>query len=113
MTRWRSRIRLARSESAQMTRQRVIAWGVLVIVFAAVAGMLATTRRTAKVGEDELPVALVQRGGMDLKVYTTGELRASHAVALIAPPVAGGALQITRLLHTGTPVKKGDIVFEF
>ena len=96
-----------------MTRQRVIAWGVLVIVFAAVAGMLATTSRTAKVGEDELPVALVQRGDMDLKVYTTGELRASHAVALIAPPVAGGALQITRLLHTGTPVKKGDIVFEF
>jgi len=40
-------------------------------------------------------------------------LRASHAVALTAPPVAGGALQITRLLHTGTPVKKGDIVFEF
>jgi len=34
-------------------------------------------------------------------------------VVLTAPPVGGGALQITRLLHTGTPVKKGDIVFEF
>jgi multidrug resistance efflux pump len=96
-----------------MKRRRVIAWGALVIVFAAVAGVLATTSRTAKVGDDELPLALVQRGDLDLKVNTTGELRASHAVALIAPPVAGGALQITRLLRTGAPVKKGDIVFEF
>ena len=32
---------------------------------------------------------------------------------LTAPPIGGGALQITRLLHTGTPVRKGDIVFEF
>ena len=32
---------------------------------------------------------------------------------LTAPPVGGGALQITRLSHTGLPVKKGDIVIEF
>jgi len=96
-----------------MKRQRVIAWGALVIVFAAVAGVLATTGRTTKGGDNEVPVAVVQRGDLDLKVITTGELRASHSVALIAPSVAGGALQITRLLHTGTSVKKGDIVFEF
>jgi len=96
-----------------MKGQRVIAWGALVIAFAAVAGVLAATSRTAKVGDDEVPLAIVQRGDLDLKVITTGELRASHSVALIAPPVAGGALQITRLLHTGTAVKKGDIVFEF
>jgi multidrug resistance efflux pump len=34
-------------------------------------------------------------------------------MVLTAPPVSGGALQITRLLHTGAPVKKRDIVFEF
>src|SRR2546426_12846519 len=96
-----------------MKRQRMIAWGALVIVFAAGAAVLATTSRTAKVGDNDVPLALVQRGDLDLRVITTGELRASHAVALTAPPVAGGALQITRLLHTGTPVKKGDIVFEF
>jgi biotin carboxyl carrier protein len=32
---------------------------------------------------------------------------------LSAPQVGGGALQITHLLHTGTPVKKGQIVLEF
>jgi multidrug efflux pump subunit AcrA (membrane-fusion protein) len=96
-----------------MKRQRMIAWGALVIVFAAVAAVLATTSRTAKVGDNDVPLALVQLGDLDLKVITTGELRASHAVALATPPVAGGALQITRLLHTGTPVKTGDIVFEF
>jgi HlyD family secretion protein len=50
---------------------------------------------------------------LDLKVYATGELQANHAMVLTAPPVGGGALQITRLLHAGAPVKKGDIVFEF
>jgi multidrug resistance efflux pump len=34
-------------------------------------------------------------------------------MVLTAPPVGGGALQITRLLHTGASVKKGDVVFEF
>ena len=32
---------------------------------------------------------------------------------LIAPPIGGGALQITHLLPTGSPVKTGDVVFEF
>ncbi|MGC2184269.1 MAG: efflux RND transporter periplasmic adaptor subunit [Terriglobales bacterium] len=55
----------------------------------------------------------MQRGDLDLNVQATGELRANHTMVLTAPPVGGGALQITRLLHTGTPVKKGDIVFDF
>jgi biotin carboxyl carrier protein len=32
---------------------------------------------------------------------------------LTAPAIGGGALQITHLLHTGTTVKKGDMVMEF
>jgi biotin carboxyl carrier protein len=48
-----------------------------------------------------------------MKVYVTGELRASHSEVLTAPPIGGGALQITHLLHTGAPVKKGDLVIEF
>jgi multidrug resistance efflux pump len=96
-----------------MKGRRVIVWGVVAIVFIAVAGVLATTRRTIRAGDDEVPIAPVQRGDLDLKVYATGELRANHAMVLTAPPVGGGALQITRLLHGGTPVKKGDIVFEF
>jgi hypothetical protein len=59
------------------------------------------------------PVARVKRGDLDLKVYTTGELQANHSVTLSAPPIGGGSLQITKLLHTGTPVVKGDMVLEF
>ena len=48
-----------------------------------------------------------------MRVYVTGELRASHSEMLTAPPIGGGSLQITHLLHTGAPVKKGDLVMEF
>jgi multidrug resistance efflux pump len=78
-----------------------------------VAGVLATTSRSIKAGNGELPLARVQRGALDLNIHATGELRANHTMVLTAPPVGGGALQITRLLHTGASVKKGDVVFEF
>ena len=96
-----------------MKRKHVIVAGLAVIVLAAVAGLLAKTSQTVKTGNREVPLARVQRGDLDIKVYATGELRATHSMVLTAPPVGGGALQITRLLHTGAAVKKGDIVFEF
>jgi HlyD family secretion protein len=96
-----------------MKGRRAIAWGVVAIVFAAVVGVLATTSWTLKAADHGVPLARVQRGDLDLKVSATGELRANHAMVLTAPPVGGGALQITRLLHTGVSVKRGDIVFEF
>lgn len=97
-----------------MNRRRSITWGALALIVSAVIAVLAFARRTSLTAADgKIPVAQVQRGDLDLKVYATGELRASHSMALTAPPIGGGALQITRLLHTGTPVKKGDIVFEF
>jgi HlyD family secretion protein len=97
-----------------MSHRRSITWGAIALIVFAVIAMLAFARRTSLTATDgKIPVAQVQRGDVDLKVYATGELRASHAMALTAPPVGGGALQITRLLHTGTAVKKGDIVLEF
>lgn len=96
-----------------MKRHRAIAWAVGVVLFAAVAGVLATTSRAVKAGDGEVPVTTVQRGDLDLNVHATGELRANRSMVLTAPPVSGGALQITRLLHGGLPVRKGDIVFEF
>ncbi len=94
-------------------KKRAIAWGTIAVVFAALAGVLATTRATGDSEDNGVPLAQVERGDLDLKVYATGELRATQAIVLTAPSVAGGALQITRLLRTGTPVKKGDIVFDF
>jgi multidrug resistance efflux pump len=76
--------------------------------------MLAAVRRASPVaGGDDVPTSSVKRGDLEMKVYANGELRASHSEMLIAPPIAGGTLQITHLLHTGAPVKKGDLVMEF
>jgi HlyD family secretion protein len=60
----------------------------------------------------DLPTTRVQRGTVDLKVYTYGDLRALHSSMLIAPAV-GGTLQIVHLAKTGTLVKKDDVVLEF
>jgi multidrug resistance efflux pump len=70
-------------------------------------------RATPAATASEIPTGQVKRGDLDMRVYATGELRASHSEMLIAPPIGGGALQITRLLHTGASVKKGDLVMEF
>src|SRR5580704_5991115 len=94
-------------------KRRAIALAVVAIVVAAIAVAFASTHWTAKAEDGDVPIAQVQLGDLDLKVYAPGQLRAAHSMVLTAPPVSGGALQITRLLHTGVPVKKGDIVFEF
>jgi len=97
-----------------MKSKRAITWAIVAVVLCAVAGVGAVVRRSAPATtKDEVPTSLVKRGDLDMKVYANGELRASHSEMLIAPPIGGGALQITHLLHTGAPVKKGDLVMEF
>jgi HlyD family secretion protein len=85
----------------------------MVIVLAAMVGVMATGKHSNEAADSDVPVAEVRKGNLDLIVHTTGELRVTNSMVLTAPPVAGGALQITRLLHPGVPVKKGDVVFEF
>src|SRR5215471_2624557 len=97
-----------------MKRGRLIAFGVIAAVLLAAIGFAAASRRSAlSASETDVPLALVRRGELDLKVYTTGELRADHSITLSAPPIGGGSLEITKLLHTGTFVKKGEVVIEF
>jgi len=97
-----------------MKRRRPITLGVLVVILAGAIAVVAAARRSSVPATDgEVPVSQVKRGNMELKVVANGELRANHSITLTAPPVGGGALQITRLSHTGVPVKKGDIVVEF
>jgi multidrug efflux pump subunit AcrA (membrane-fusion protein) len=84
------------------------------VVLCAVVGVVAAVRRaTPAATGDEIPTGMVKRGDLEMQVYTTGELRASHSEILTAPPIGGGSLQITHLLHTGAAVKKGDLVMEF
>jgi HlyD family secretion protein len=97
-----------------MRTRRAITWSVVAVVLCAVAGVVAAVRKASPATTgDDIPTSHVKRGDFEMKVYSTGELRASHSQTLTAPPIGGGALQITHLLHTGAAVKKGDLVMEF
>ena len=61
----------------------------------------------------EIPVVRVERGPVEVKIRTLGELRPARMATIVAPPVAGGVLQIVRLAATGSYVKQGDVVVEF
>lgn len=97
-----------------MRSRRAITWAVVAVVLLAVGGVVAAVRRAAPAATStDVPTGRVKRGDLDMKVFVTGELRASHSEMLTAPPIGGGALQITHLLHTGAAVKKGELVVEF
>jgi multidrug efflux pump subunit AcrA (membrane-fusion protein) len=94
--------------------ERAITWAVVAVCLCAVVGGVAAVRRASpSVPKDDVPSGYVKRGDLEMKVFVTGELRASHSEMLTAPPIGGGALQLTQLLHTGTAVKKGELVMEF
>jgi HlyD family secretion protein len=63
--------------------------------------------------EVRIPTIRVVRGPVETSIYTMGELRPGRTSTIIAPPIAGGLLQIIHLAKTGTRVKQGDIVVEF
>src|SRR5512142_267007 len=98
-----------------MRGRRTITWAVAAVVVCVLAGVVfaAARRHSVSAGADEAPTTRVQRGDLEMGVYATGEFRASHSEPMMAPPIGGGALEITHLLHTGTAVNKGDLVMEF
>jgi HlyD family secretion protein len=59
-----------------------------------------------------IPTSHVQRGRVQVTVYTVGDLRAARAMQLTVPPM-GGQLQILKLAETGQALKAGDVVLEF
>jgi multidrug efflux pump subunit AcrA (membrane-fusion protein) len=97
-----------------MRARRKIIWTVAVVILCAAVGLVAAVRRAAPAAtSDEIPTTKVKRGDLEMNVVANGELRASHTEVMTAPPIGGGSLEITHLLHTGTIVKKGDLVMEF
>ncbi|HEV2178658.1 MAG TPA: efflux RND transporter periplasmic adaptor subunit [Terriglobia bacterium] len=101
--------------SANRKRRIVIALVALAILAAAgfaVRATLAQLLQTGRPGET-VPTVRVERGDVSLGITTAGALTPGRTAMMIAPPVAGGALQISHLLKTGTRVKPGDIVIEF
>jgi len=92
-------------------KKRLIWIGALVAVVAiaatfTMAGTVIPEKRSS------VPTAKVVRGPLKLTVFATGELRAGRTMSLMAPP-AGGSLRIVKLLQTGAPVRKDDVVIEF
>jgi len=88
-------------------------WLLAAALLAAGAGAVAARQVLGgKAEERTLPTTRVQRGNLDLTVYTRGELRPLRTGMLTAPPVRG-QLQITFLAKTGDRVKKDDLVVEF
>jgi HlyD family secretion protein len=61
----------------------------------------------------EIPAVRVVREPVEVKVYTIGELRPARSAMIVAPPVAGGTLQIIHIVKTGTRVEQDDVVVEF
>jgi HlyD family secretion protein len=97
-----------------MRRRKTIVWVAVVAIALVSIGVFAGVRQAGLASpQNDVPVAEVKRGDLDLKIYTTGELRASRSMMLNAPAVAGGVLQITHLVRTGTTVKQGDILIRF
>lgn len=97
-------------KSSKLIRNLVIAAGVMALL--GVGGRSAMSQ--FKPEEKHIATARVKRGTLEIKVYSTGELRATKSTSLMAPPVAGGgALQIVSLLKTGTRIKAGDVVVAF
>jgi multidrug resistance efflux pump len=80
----------------------------------ALAGTCFSCRQTTVLATDsEIPTATVKEVDLQLKVFTTGVLRTSQSRTVIAPPIAGGTLQIVTLAHSGAQVHTGDVVLEF
>jgi len=97
-----------------MKKLRTAIWVILGIVVAgSVGAMIAMNRKSSLTGANEIPLALVKRGDVEVEVHARGEVSAANSSMLAAPAIGGDALQITSLPQTGDRVNKGDVVIEF
>ena len=84
------------------------------LLIAAVLGVRASLKAVGNTKPDEqIPVARVASGSLELRVYAAGELQSTHSISIIAPPVGGGTLQILHLAAGGSHVNAGDVVVDF
>lgn len=96
-----------------MSRRRSLALvASAVAVFGLAAAVTLVWTRVVPSAAASIPTGRVQRGSVQLKVYTTGELRAARSTQVVAPPM-GGALQIVSLAQSGARVAAGDPIVEF
>src|SRR6195256_5785436 len=86
---------------------------VFLLVLALGGSCFACRQTTVLATDSEIPTATVKEADLQLKVFTRGVLRTSQSRTIIAPPIAGGTLQIVTLAPSGARVHTGDVVLEF
>ena len=59
-----------------------------------------------------VPTTHPERGDLQVRIYTRGELSANRSVAVSAPGI-GGTMQIVHLAPAGSIVRAGDLVVDF
>jgi HlyD family secretion protein len=99
------KVRLGQKRSL---KSRIILWTVTGV---ACAGAAVAAYRLTGTTEVDVPVAKVRRADFVISVRVRGEIKSTHSVILDAPQVPD--VRITRLVESGRPVKKGDVVVEF
>jgi len=93
-----------------MKRRGSLAALAVAIVFTA--GIALVWTRVVPSAAPPLPTGRVQKGRVQLKVYTTGELRAARSTQLVAPPI-GGQMQIVNVAQSGQWTAAGEPIVEF
>jgi multidrug efflux pump subunit AcrA (membrane-fusion protein) len=100
-----------RAKSEAM-RARKLKWVLVLAVLVAGAARLGTPLQQLRKPQGGIPTVAVTRGRLEMRVYTTGELRASKSEMIVAPSMAG-TLRIVRLAKTGEFLHAGDVAVEF
>ena len=90
--------------------RRTVPMGAIVVV--AVAAAVLVWTRVVPSAAPRIPTGRVQKGQVQLKVYTTGELRAARSTQVVAPPV-GGQMQIVSIAQSGQWLTEDEPVVEF
>jgi HlyD family secretion protein len=92
-----------------VSRRATVAAAIVVVL---IVGGFAVARGMSSAVARSIPTVRVQRGRVQVTVYTNGDLRAARTVQLSVPPM-GGQLQIVQLADSGSAVREGDVVVEF
>ena len=94
-------------------KQSIKQTGILLTLLTFAASSVACRQASALAGEVDVPTTTVKETNVQLKILSTGALRAKNSRMIAAPPIAGGTLQIIKLARFGAPVRKDDVVLEF
>jgi multidrug resistance efflux pump len=96
-----------------MTRKR--AWILIGLVAVVLAGsaIVSVVRALNRMGGEDIPTFVVERGDFVRRVYADGNLEAAQATLLSAPPTIRGPVNIAWLAPDGSHVSAGDVVVRF